>query len=247
MSLISYQNYGAIRSLPLSPELEAALNAAGMAIGADRIIVHSGGQPTAAEGGARTGSTRHDHGGAGDIEIIVGGRSLNFSDPRDQPLATQFVQAASQQGLTGFGQGDDYMGPTRIHVGYGTPAVWGANGASANAPQWLLSATSGAAPTSTPAPSPTYQPAPQPTAAPSSPPMPTASGGLDVNGITSAMTTLAQSLQPPERGRLPQQFNYVPKPVQIATPTLPERSSSPSWLTPFVPGMSNSGYFTPPR
>lgn len=159
MSLISYANQGATRSLPLSPELEAALNAAGLAIGAERIIVHSGGQPTAEEGGPRTGSTRHDHGGAGDIEIIVGGRSLNFSDPNDQPLATQFVQAASQQGLTGFGQGDDYMGPNRIHVGYGTPAVWGANGASANAPEWLLAATGG-----TPAPTVAASPAPQPQA-----------------------------------------------------------------------------------
>jgi len=36
--------------------------------------------------------------------------------------------------------GTDYMGPTRLHVGFGPRAIWGAAGKRANAPKWLVAA-----------------------------------------------------------------------------------------------------------
>jgi hypothetical protein len=53
------------------------------------------------------------------------------------------VRSAAANGATGIGAGERYMGKTTIHVGFGTTPedrsklVWGAEGRSANAPNWL--------------------------------------------------------------------------------------------------------------
>jgi hypothetical protein len=137
---VRYANQGATRSQPLNQQLISAMSflpEMGLT-----MEVHSGGQD--AEGPNRTGSTRHDHGGAGDVDFITAdGRRLNASDPNDQAMLSQVIARAKANGVTGFGQGADYMGDTRIHLGYGNPGVWGADGKSANAPEWLRAAYSG--------------------------------------------------------------------------------------------------------
>ncbi len=136
-----YANQGATRNLPVSPEIAAIYERAARAAGISAVRVTSGGQ--AASGPNRTGSHRHDHGGAGDIQLLVDGRALDMSNPRDLPVIEKFISTAHQGGATGIGAGTDYMGNTTFHVGGGTPAVWGAGGSSKNAPDWLRQATAG--------------------------------------------------------------------------------------------------------
>lgn len=147
-SVISY-NYGdgTIRNQPVSPELERALNNAAAAAGIDGVVINSGGQPAAGSGGARTGSTRHDDGGAADLQLIVGGRALDITNPNDLPLIQAFIAQAQANGATGFGAGTDYMGNNTLHVGFGAPGVWGAGGAGDAAPDWLRTAAGGGAAT----------------------------------------------------------------------------------------------------
>lgn len=139
---LRYSNSGAIRNDPLDPRLIDAMSfLGGMGITMDVI---SGGQEPAGAGGTRTGSTRHDHGQAADVDFYMGGRKLDWNNPSDLPLLTQIVQTAKSRGVTGIGAGDDYMGAGRFHVGFGNPGVWGAGGKSANAPEWLVAAYNGA-------------------------------------------------------------------------------------------------------
>lgn len=141
MAQIVYQNQGHIRDQPISDDLTRVLIAAAEAAGVDTIIIGSGGQPaTGTEGVDRTGSHRHDEGGAADISLQINGRTLDFNNPQDQAVFQSFVTAARANGATGIGAGNDYMGGQTIHVGFGTPAVWGAGGQSANAPGWLTQA-----------------------------------------------------------------------------------------------------------
>jgi len=134
---LTYNNQG-IRNLPLSADVARAYELAAQAAGIDEIRVTSGGQESS--GSRRTGSHRHDEGGAGDIQLVKNGRVLEFTNPDDLPYFSKFVSAAKGGGLTGFGAGTDYMGNKTIHAGGGTPAVWGAGGSSANAPDWLRQA-----------------------------------------------------------------------------------------------------------
>jgi hypothetical protein len=113
-----------------------------------KIVIVSGGQISnhvpQLEGvvGGWTGSHRHDNGGAADIQLIKGGTTLAFTDADGSEVAA-FVTAAAARGAIGIGAGVNYMGPKTIHVGFGnSPSdhqklVWGAAGASANAPAWL--------------------------------------------------------------------------------------------------------------
>jgi hypothetical protein len=144
-SAISY-NYGdgTIRNLPVSSDLERVLNNAAAATGVS-VVINSGGQP-AEGGGPRTGSTRHDHGNAADLQLVVNGRPLDFTNPNDLPIIQQFIATARANGATGFGAGTDYMGNNTLHVGFGAEGVWGAGGSSATAPEWLASAYGGASP-----------------------------------------------------------------------------------------------------
>lgn len=139
---LKYSNSGATRNDPLDPKLVNAMSfLSDMGITMDVI---SGGQEAAGEGGARTGSTRHDHGMAADVDFYKDGRKLDWNNPNDMPILTQIVQRAKTNGVTGIGAGDDYMGAGRFHVGFGNPGVWGAGGKGANAPDWLTAAYNGA-------------------------------------------------------------------------------------------------------
>lgn len=132
---------GQTRNLPISDRLRSVLLAAADAADVDVVRVTSGGQP--ASGSHRTGSHRHDNGNAADLELIVGSRTLDFTNSSDLPIVERFVSAAASFGANGIGAGVGYMGPTKLHVGFGnSPSdtqqlVWGAKGASANAPSWL--------------------------------------------------------------------------------------------------------------
>ena len=125
------QNTGK-RNLPLNSNLNTALQSVLPNLGLTAVVT-SGGQVTAEEAargeGQRTGSTRHDHGGAADVKFqTTDGRTLSWERPADVPLLQQAVSGLKAQGLTGFGAAGNYMGTETTHIGYGTPAVWGAKG-----------------------------------------------------------------------------------------------------------------------
>ena len=133
---IRYMNQGATRNQPLNPDLVNAmsfLNELGVT-----MDVFSGGQD--ATGPHRTGSHRHDHGNAGDVFFSKGGRQLDWANPDDVPVFQDIVRRGKAAGVTGFGAGEGYMRPGSMHLGFGTPAVWGADGSGANAPDWLRNA-----------------------------------------------------------------------------------------------------------
>lgn len=138
---LRYSNSGATRNDPLHPNLVAAMSFLPQ-MGITMNVV-SGGQEAAGEGGARTGSTRHDHGMAGDVDFYKDGRKLDWNNAADLPILVQIVQTAKARGVTGIGAADDYMGAGRFHIGFGNPGVWGAGGKSANAPEWLRAAYAG--------------------------------------------------------------------------------------------------------
>ena len=140
---LTYSNQNATRNLPLSADLLNALAFLGeMGITAN---VYSGGQPAIGTSDRRTGSTRHDDGMAGDFYLThpeLG--MLTYENPALIPILQDVVRRARAAGLTGIGMGSGYMGPHGIHLGFGAPAVWGAEGSSANAPDWLREAFYGA-------------------------------------------------------------------------------------------------------
>jgi len=161
---IRYANQGATRSLPLSDRLISALGYLGdLGVTAE---VFSGGQPS--EGPNRVGSHRHDHGNASDVFFYKDGRKLDWANPQDRPIFEEIVRRGKAAGITGFGAGPGYMQAGSMHVGFGSPAVWGAGGKSDNAPDWLRSAFYG-----TPAP----QAAPEQQQASITPPSPSSPAG----------------------------------------------------------------------
>lgn len=139
LNWLTYANQGAIRSQPISPELENALSFL-PDLGVS-MEVFSGGQD--ASGPHRTGSTRHNHGGAADVFFSKDGRRLDWNNPSDQPIFAEIVKRAKANGVTGFGAGEGYMQPGSMHIGFGNPAVWGAGGKGANAAPWLQAAYGG--------------------------------------------------------------------------------------------------------
>lgn len=136
----------AIRNKPITNELKNVLDTAAGAAGVDTIRITSGGQDALGHGTRRTGSTRHDLGRAADVQCLVGGQALTFTDAVAPPGILRFVTAAAAAGATGIGAGVGYMGNRTIHVGFGTSVsdhtrlTWGAGGRSATAPQWLRDA-----------------------------------------------------------------------------------------------------------
>jgi Phage tail lysozyme len=117
---------GATRNLPIQEELRRQLQQAAEA--ADVLVnVHSGGQAKIGTGGRRTGSTRHDLGGAADVKLTdpQTGRTLDMRNPQDAARRAAFTQSAVAAGATGIGAGLGYMGPHSIHIGGGTSASWG--------------------------------------------------------------------------------------------------------------------------
>jgi flagellum-specific peptidoglycan hydrolase FlgJ/peptidoglycan hydrolase-like protein with peptidoglycan-binding domain len=135
---------GKIRDRPISDALREVLSKAGRAAGIDTIFVTSGGQPGTK--GRSKGSTRHNGGRAADLHLMLGERVLQFTDDTADDGVVRFVTAAAAHGATGIGAGEAYMGTQTLHVGFGkTPSdtqklVWGAKGASRNAPLWLKEA-----------------------------------------------------------------------------------------------------------
>lgn len=135
---IRYANQGATRSLPLNDKLTSALSFL-PELGV-QMEVFSGGQPAKGSGGARVGSTRHDHGNAADVFFYKDGRRLDWSNPDDLPIYEEIVRRGRAAGITGFGAGEGYMRPGSMHIGFGGEAVWGAGGKGSNAPDWLRNA-----------------------------------------------------------------------------------------------------------
>ncbi|WP_156025878.1 hypothetical protein [Sulfitobacter sp. 20_GPM-1509m] len=138
MDWLEYSNQGATRNQPLDGRLVGAMSFLPEMGVTMRVI--SGGQDAKGEGDRRTGSTRHDHGGAADADFYKDGRKLDWNNPEDRPLFEAIVSRARANGVTGIGAGDDYMGAGRMHIGFGSEAVWGAGGKGDNAPDWLRSA-----------------------------------------------------------------------------------------------------------
>ncbi|WP_276118283.1 hypothetical protein [Pararhizobium qamdonense] len=142
VNYIRYANQGATRNQQLSEDLLKRLGyLEKMGITAE---VFSGGQPGKDEGGARVGSTRHDHGGAADVHFFRGDRKLDWSNPDDVPIFEEIVRNGKANGITGFGAGDGYMSKGSMHIGMGNPGVWGKNGSGDNAAPWLRNAYNGA-------------------------------------------------------------------------------------------------------
>jgi Bacterial SH3 domain len=140
MTEIVEDTKGKTRDLPIDQKLKSILISAGIEAGVDKVRVTSGGQCAQGTCTKRFGSNRHDLGKAADLEIWKNNRALNFTSDSDLPTFKAFVIAAARLGATGIGAGIDYMGPKTIHVGFGSKAVWGANGSTANAPTWLKEA-----------------------------------------------------------------------------------------------------------
>lgn len=139
---VVYGNQNATRNQPLSPQLLEALSflpELGL-----RAEVFSGGQPAIGTSDRRVGSTRHDDGGAADLFFYRGNERLNWANPEHLPVFEEIVRRGRAAGITGFGAGPGYMTEGSMHVGFGAPAVWGADGSGANAPEWLRRAFSGA-------------------------------------------------------------------------------------------------------
>lgn len=130
---------GTVRDDPLSDRLIDAMSfLPDMGI---TMEVFSGGQAAiGTPGEQRVGSTRHDNGNAADVFFYQNGRRLSWENPEDIPSLQEIVRRARSRGVTGFGAGPNYMRPGSMHIGFGTPAVWGADGKGENAPQWLVDA-----------------------------------------------------------------------------------------------------------
>ena len=140
MSKVVEDTRGKIRDLPITGELRDLLKSAAEACGVDTVRVTSAGQCAKGQCEKRTGSTRHDNGRAADLQLLVVGRALKFTDPEGQKVFVRFATEAARLGATGLGAGLDYMGDATMHVGFGSRAVWGAGGSAAKAPTWLRSA-----------------------------------------------------------------------------------------------------------
>jgi hypothetical protein len=131
---------GKTRDLPIVPRLKQILSFAGSVAGIDEVRVESGGQCAIGTCSKRVGSTRHDLGNAADLDLAKGGRVLKFTNSNDLPLFEAFVEAAASFGATGIGGDVGYMGPTRIHVGFGSRATWGGTNGTGAAPNWIINA-----------------------------------------------------------------------------------------------------------
>lgn len=140
MAALIEDTKGSTRDLPIAGDLRKLLLRAADVAGVDAVRVISGGQCPIGTCNKRTGSQRHDSGRAADLQLVSGGERLRFTEPGGLAVFEEFTKACAAGGATGLGAGTGYMGPATIHVGYGTRAIWGAGGKSANAPEWLVAA-----------------------------------------------------------------------------------------------------------
>ena len=134
-------NSGATRNQGLQSSLMSILDTAAEAAGVD-VVVFSGGQDVKGQGSRRTGSVRHDAGRAADVHIYNDGRRLRTD--REDPIVANFIAQAVAAGARGIGAGPGYMGGVGIHVDILGDSVganyWGADGATANAPGYVVAA-----------------------------------------------------------------------------------------------------------
>lgn len=114
----------ATRNQPIQDDLRGQLNYAAARTGVG-VEVWSGGQPSS--GPRRTGSHRHDWGGAADLKLRdeATGRLLDMRNPEDAQRMADFVSLSVQAGATGVGAGLGYMGPHSLHIGGGRQTSWG--------------------------------------------------------------------------------------------------------------------------
>tara|TARA_R110000744_G_scaffold326330_4_gene432090 strand:- start:3406 stop:5601 length:2196 start_codon:yes stop_codon:yes gene_type:complete len=110
---------GKIRNKPITKHVRSRISAAAVATGSDiSIALVSGGQDAKGFGTRRTGSTRHDHGEAGDIVLMKDGQQVLPGE--DPALYERFIENAAAAGFTGIGHYE-----WGIHVGGGKSAAWG--------------------------------------------------------------------------------------------------------------------------
>lgn len=137
---IRYTNQKSKRNEPLSPELANKLKQVLGPMGIT-FVINSGGQSDTSRG--RVGGHRHDHGGAGDGYFEMNGRKLTWKNPEDLKIIQSAITKLVAVGVQGIGAGDDYMGGNgHMHIGLGSPAVWGGSGSRDTAPDWLVQAHS---------------------------------------------------------------------------------------------------------
>ncbi|MBN7755493.1 hypothetical protein JYP46_01535 [Nitratireductor aquimarinus] len=207
---LKYANQGATRSMPLSGDLTSALSFL-PELGV-QMEVFSGGQPAKGSGGARVGSTRHDHGNAADVFFYKDGRRLDWSNPEDVPIYEEIVRRGRAAGITGFGAGEGYMRPGSMHIGFGGEAVWGAGGKGANAPDWLRNAYN--------SPMQASNPVQAINGIMNDGPVQVAESEADVQAMEAAMAQQnPQAFNMPTGGAAPQQ------PVQMAQASMPNQMS----------------------
>jgi hypothetical protein len=119
----------------MPPALRQQMEYAGTVAGVRTDIAH----------GIEPGHARHtlkDPAGDVDLYDAATGKKLDARNPADLEKMKTYARAAAAAGATGIGFGKDgsYMGFSRMHVGGGTPVVWGAGGRRVNAPDWLVKA-----------------------------------------------------------------------------------------------------------
>ena len=133
------QRQSGVRSQGITDALGRQIQAASAAAGVN-AEVYSGGQDET--GPNRTGSHRHDHGNSADLKLYTTGpdgkrRYLDMTNDADRVVMEKFIRESVKAGANGVGAAPNYMGAHGIHVGGGSPAAWGAGGATANAPEWV--------------------------------------------------------------------------------------------------------------
>jgi hypothetical protein len=120
----------------LPPSLMRSMAYAGAQAGVTTNIAH----------GDEPGHKRHRAGAdAGDVDLFdpQTGRKLDAKYPEDRAKMATYIKAAAASGSTGIGFGGEiggYMGRSRLHIGQGTPAVWGAGGRTGAEPKWVSEA-----------------------------------------------------------------------------------------------------------
>lgn len=131
---------GKIRNKAIDPKLERILAQVAKETGVT-FVVSSGGQDAKGEGTRRTGSVRHDHGGAADVMAkMPDGTFIDFSTPNGQKQWSSIVTRAKSLGATGIGAGSGYMGNQTVHIGFGKPAVWSSVKSGQPVEPWLQAA-----------------------------------------------------------------------------------------------------------
>ena len=141
---ISYDLKGKTRNQEASKELTNSVTPVLADMGIT-MKVHSGGQDPK---GKTVGGPRHNHGNSVDADFFIGNTQLDPNNPEHVPILTEMVQKMKANGITGFGNGEGYMGGKRMHIGFGDPGVWGKDETNNTAAKWLKDAISGSATTS---------------------------------------------------------------------------------------------------